>query len=123
MRFRVQAMKTLRELEVLFDEELRVMLAKITGKMCDNCGCASCDCEIVGIGSGSPNYPQSLDACHAVEAKLTDDQHDDFRSYLADLTPSNKAEQSERMREAERLWISAKARQRSVALILTLQKP
>jgi len=69
------------------------------------------------------NYPCDLNACHKIENQLTDDQHDDFRGHLADLTSSAKTNQSERMRESERLWISAKPHKRTIALILTLQKP
>lgn len=29
-----------------------------------------------------PNYPESLDACHSIEVKLTDAQHALFRAFL-----------------------------------------
>lgn len=114
------AMKTLQELEALPDDELRVMLAKITGKMCDNCGCASCDCEIVGIGSSSPNYPHSLDACHDVALGLDRDQRNSYINRLDEMVLDSMDEDSVR-RDFE--WCCASARLRTIALISTLQKP
>ena len=121
MRFRVQAMKTLQELEALPDDELRVMLAKITGKMCDNCGCASCGCEIVGIGSSSPNYPRSLNACHDVALGLDRDQRNSYINRLDEMVLDSMDEEDSVRRDFE--WCCASARLRTIALISTLQKP
>lgn len=115
------AMKTLQELEALPDDELRVMLAKITGKMCDNCGCASCDCEIVGIGSSSPNYPHSLDACHDVALGLDRDQRNSYINRLDEMVLDSMDEEDSVRRDFE--WCCASARLRTIALISTLQKP
>lgn len=116
------AMKTLQELEALPDDELRVMLAKITGKMCDNCGCASCDCEIVGIGSSSPNYPDDLNACHEVAMSLDRDQRNAYINRIDEMVLNSMGDEEDSVRR-DFEWCCASARLRTIALILTLQKP
>ena len=108
-------MKTLAELEALTDDELRVMLAELVGYVHRPDGAWQ---ESGRVGScGIPNYPQDLNACHAVENSLGDEypthNREWFRKQLRKVCnhPSHTHE------------VHATARQRTIALILTLQKP
>lgn len=44
------------------DDEILIELSTIDGKSCDNCGMIFCGCKMVEIGSGIPDYLESLDA-------------------------------------------------------------
>lgn len=62
-----------------------------------------------------PNYPASLNACHEIEVKLTDEQHKAFRDQLISISLD-----AERNRNFDRLYVSASAEHRSLALYLSL---
>ena len=67
----------------------------------------------------SPKFCSDLNAVAEVEAKLTDEQHERFRLELSHMI---KRTHGLVMSKAEyRSWFSATARQRTIALILTLQ--
>ncbi len=114
-------MKTLSELEAMSDAELRIMLAELDGwKRHDK--------HEDGFGAGQrlttgwnnpggiwfrklPDFTADLNAVHQVEKTLTLDQS---TRYMSDLWPRGYAPFQA---------VSAKARQRTIALILTLQQP
>lgn len=106
-------MKTLSELEAMTDDELRVMLGKLDGWRL-----APCYAEnpytpwwerANSYPQSLPNYPADLNACHAVEERLSLDQSS---QYVNLLWPQGYAPFRA---------VHATARQRSIALILTLQ--
>jgi len=136
-------MKTLTELEALTDDELRVMLAELVGiptkcfrfnyighdqrvmqrNRIINRGDAEREHENHAKWPGTtpieeylelcyiPNYPGDLNACHAVDTKLTLDQS---TQYVNLLWPQGYAPFQA---------VTASPRKRTLALILTLQKP
>ena len=63
-----------------------------------------------------PNYPASLDACHEIEVKLTDEEHSRFRKHLENLTWVEL-----RPSETCRNYVSASAEHRSLALFRALK--
>lgn len=102
-------MKTLKELEALSDDDLRVMLAELDGYVRRP---DSFWQEAGHVGScGIPNYPQDLNACREVLHHITPEQSSRHTELLADMSGT--------FRNA----IDAPARLRTIALILTLQKP
>ena len=120
-------MKTTKELNALSDHELRAMLARITGSMCDNCGQEYCDCAIVEIGSGSPDYPSDLNATASVKATLTKRQKEVFidildGSIMAETDPTKYIGYIETSPDDifDR-FNNASARDECIALILTLE--
>ncbi len=65
-----------------------------------------------------PNYPRSLDACHEAEKMLTDEQANSYMNAIHDpIDPMGDAGW-----KTDFLYLTATARQRTLALILTLQK-
>lgn len=73
------------------------------------------------INEGSPNWllmpdwPNDLNACAAFEKGLTDDEHFDYRLHLWNLTWKNKPWTG--LREENRAYFSATARQRCIAFL------
>lgn len=83
------------------------------------------DAKATGRGYNSvlemlPNYPASLDACAEVEAKLTDEQHRQFRMYLAEVVLGNGRRGIVMSIPEYRTWFSATATQRCEALCRAL---
>lgn len=62
----------------------------------------------------APNYPESLEDCHAIEVKLTDEEHGRFRVFLCGMIGT------EGNADDERNYISASAEHRSLALYRSL---
>lgn len=63
-----------------------------------------------------PNYPASLDACHAIEVKLTDIEHRKFRNWIEDIA----LQSSETSEEFHRESVSPRAEHRALALFRAL---
>ena len=120
-------MKTLQELEALPDDELRVMLAELEGwqrlatpepLLWKRDGIT----HVVGHADWRgpdtrlkqtediPNFCGDLNACHEVEMRLKNDC--DYVAHLREVVGNEAID-----------MIFAAARQRTIALILTLQKP
>lgn len=103
------------DLQSKTDEELNVMLAQLAGHKIDAP-------PWVGIRENGmryrlPDYCSSLDEVAKVEAGLTDEQHNRFRHNLRVITSGADIKFM-----AFRELISATARQRTLALIQTLQQ-
>lgn len=116
---------TLEQLEALSDEELRVILAEICGwqKLSKrvHAGLNRGYYQVRHMPSGKnaydlPNYPRSLDSCAEVEeAQLfTDALRHDYVDWLDVIMDC-------RSMICEKSTTFATARQRTIALILTLQ--
>ena len=111
-------MKTLEELEKLTDDELRVMLAEIVNPGFEIAYWTYCNVTRDKDGDPQlepiadvPNYPGDLNACHEVDTKLTLEQS---TQYVNLLWPQGYAPFQA---------VTAAPRKRTIALILTLQKP
>lgn len=119
-------MKTLEELEKLPDDELRVMLAELIGWRCERVPNENADGPTVGstprwrrpgdariahyLPTLPPNYPGDLNSTAAVEASLRGMKAFDYTKAIKEQVMDNAFE-----------LITATARQRAIALILTLQ--
>lgn len=129
-------MKTLAELNAMPDDELRVMLAEILGarwyaihagssmlsfkELDAKHGWKLGKAESQSINGDVPNYPADLNACHEVVMSLPvrDDRLNapdrlGYRVWLRSVC--NHPHHTH--------YVDATARQRTIALILTLQKP
>lgn len=122
-------MKTLSELETMSNDELRLVLAELDGyalvpwqgedffyfQPTEQERVLARDGQMTGAlrWYALPNYPEDLNACHEAEKGLTPRQWPRYVRMLSGLT---------RDRSGERLTF-ATARQRTIALILTLQQP
>ena len=132
-------MKSLSELEALTDDELRVMLAECEGwSHCRILPLAEKDWAVsdvpefaaigsrpVGSGGGSctfPDYVQDLNAVHEVENKLPHSKLYDYDLHLRMANASSARTCDFEAHLDDYAW-SRTARQRTIALILTLQKP
>lgn len=117
-------MKTLEELQAMPDEELRVMCAELCGfeKHPEH--------KVWYMNSGGwnpktsrietlPNYPADLNACHEAENPIYNDPDRThlWSNYLDALT-----DQCSPVLQNVEHSVRAAARQRTIALILTLQK-
>lgn len=73
-----------------------------------------------------PDYPRDLNACHEVEMTLTGKQQNEFIRWLHELIIyTAEVEHRVGIPQDARIWIClhSTATQRTIALILTLQKP
>lgn len=101
------------------DEQLRIRLTELVGWKKGNApknirwGQSAPEGEY-WFAHQLPNYPEDLNACHEIERGLTDEQHERYRSNLLILLRS--------CYYADRNYISATARQRTEALIRTLEQ-
>lgn len=113
-------MKTLTELEQAPDDDLRVMLAELAGW--EN---TTADGFFIGRspnGGGYaelPNYPQDLNACREVALTLDREQKNRYINRLSEDVQEDHMDAV----DLDFAWCEASARQRTIALILTLQKP
>lgn len=106
-------MKAIQELETMTDDELRERLASLEGWTRFDC--------VTKLRYGKhrdyvdiervPNYPEDLNACHKLEKRLALDQS---TAYVNHLWPQGYAPFQA---------VHATARQRTIALIFTLQNP
>ena len=70
---------------------------------------------------GAPEYDTDLNACHALEAKLTDEQCKVYLAHLETIHASDVYESNGDLEcPADNYWFHASASQRASALILTL---
>ena len=111
-------MKTLEELNALPDEELRVMLAELDGH--NNLVTSCWRSHKRGIETAVPNYPRDLNACAAVEAKLPSGKLYDYDLHLRMANASSARACDFEAHLDDYVW-SRSARQRTIALIFTLQ--
>lgn len=115
-------MKTLEELNALTNDELRVLLAELDGWEKWNGNNQNTEKGYLFV-SDTPNYPEDLNACHAVVTALNDEQRHAYAVILSGMLwlPENTRGWND---WRDTLVVSeATARQRTTALILTLQKP
>lgn len=103
--------------------QIRIALAKWIGlrtffrkpEFCNGCGSQGwqhkANCRHI------PNYPASLDCCHAIEVKLTDEQYKAFHNTLYILT---SADDAETLTEEHRRITSASVEHRALALFRAL---
>lgn len=70
------------------------------------------------FGNDIPDYPASLDACHAIELKLTDEEHKRFEAQLRHLTKTSKGIICSD--KDHRDFVSASTEHRSLALFRAL---
>lgn len=120
-------MKTLEELNALTNDELRRLLLALNGWEMIPCERTSCTGNLIAIKGDktafAPNYPEDLNACHAVVTALNDEQRHAYAVILSGMLwlPENTRGWND---WRDTLVVSeATARQRTTALILTLQKP
>lgn len=122
---------TIKELNDMTDDQLRIKLAELLGwRMVEGLlafppmtwlkrrippdvlkTIAAVDYTLV------PEFPTDLNACHEEENALTDDQTNTYRLRLLDLYSRKFHASKQLVSDA----VSAKPRQRTIALILTLQ--
>lgn len=111
-------MKTLQELNDSTDDDLRVIIAELQGYVRRPDGFWQ---EAGHVGScGIPNYPGDLDACHKVVMSLP--VNSPFRG-VPDRTSYRVRLRQVCNHPHHTHYADATARQRTIALILTLQKP
>ena len=134
-------MKTLSELEAMDDDELRVMLAEARGYRWSrddqsgriilhrrHAGNDWTGCERPSLSEldspdldDVPKWPEDLNACHAVFKTLDYDQSERFEDNLCDVSKRDN-ERSDNPYQWRVAVTNATARQRTIALILTLQQ-
>lgn len=123
-------MKTLQELEAMSDDELRVMLAELNGyalipwqsenffyfRPSEEERVLARDGHMTGALRvyDLPDYPSDLNACHEVEKTMSYQQHCKYADCLNYGVIHGPAANKSTF---------ATARQRTIALILTMQQP
>ncbi len=137
MRFRVQPMKTPQELGGLPDNELSKILAAMNGwEFCIRArtkhgkplpwAMEHCRHPYYTCGRWRPmcrmvKYAHDLNACHDVALGLDRDQRNSYINRLDEMVLDSMDDEDRVRRDFE--WCCATPRQRTIALILTLQKP
>jgi len=66
----------------------------------------------------TPNYPQDLNACHAMEKCLTDEQWGKYTAHLLDIVSEHIDKENARLRSV--CYCSATARRRCNAFVMTM---
>ena len=123
------------EVSKLTDEEIRIKVAELCGYhiyvenkegwafLCAPNGDRLSDsyhpaCRTTMWLKFVPNYPQDLNACHAMEKCLTDEQWGKYTAHLLDIVSEHIDKENARLRSV--CYCSATARRRCNAFVMTM---